>query len=207
MSAEQEFATEIAEDYVRKGWEVRNSEEALASAGFLPDLLLRRGDEYLVVQIKRLGTAPEPKISDLRKLVEKQPNWRLEVKLLPLSEEHPMRVIAVTETPKRLALIHTLFGEHRHSEAVLIAWVVIEASLRKMLAGGTGERPATIPDMLRTAYEAERISDPELRQLQRAQVLRNAVVHGYAADIAETEAQSILSLARSLAMRTEQTVH
>ena len=61
MSAEQEFATEIAEDYVRKGWEVRNSEEALASAGFRPDLLLRRGDEYLVVQIRRLGTLPNRK--------------------------------------------------------------------------------------------------------------------------------------------------
>ncbi len=207
MSAEQEFATEIAEDYVHKGWEVRNSEEALASVGFSPDLLLRRGDEYLVVEIKRLGSAPEPKISDLRKLVEKQPNWRLEVKLLPLSKEHPMRIIAETETPKRLALIHALFGEHRYSEAVLIAWVVIEASLRKMLAEGASERPAAIPDMLRTAYEAERISDPELRQLQRALALRNVIVHGYTADIAENEAQCIVSLARSLAMRTEQTMH
>ena len=72
MSAEQEFAAEIAEDYVRKGWEVRSEEEALASVGFRPDLLLRRGDEYLVVEIERLGSAPNPKISELRKLVEER---------------------------------------------------------------------------------------------------------------------------------------
>ncbi len=198
MSAEQDFATEIAE--------VRNSEEALASVGFRPDLLLRRGDEYLVVEIKRLGAAPEP-IADLRKLVEKQPNWRLEVKLLPLSKEHPMHEIAETETPKRLSLIHALFGEHRYSEAVLIAWVVIEASLRKMLAAANDERPAAIPDMLRTAYEAERISGAELRQLQRALTLRNVIVHGYAADVDETEARSIVALASVLARRTEETMH
>lgn len=207
MSAEKEFATEIAEEYVRKGWEVRNSEEALASVGFSPDLLLRRGDEYLVVEIKRVGSAPEPKISDLRKLVEKQPNWRLEVKLLPLIKEHPMRVIAETETPERLALIHALFGEHRYSEAVLIAWVVIEASLRKMLAEANRERPAAISDMLRIAYEAERISDAELRQLQRAMALRNVIVHGYAADIDETEVGSIVALARDLSGRTAETMH
>jgi hypothetical protein len=207
MSAEQEFAAEIAEDYVRKGWEVRNSEEALASVGFRPNLLLRRGEEYLVVEIKRLGSTPEPKISELRKLVERQPNWHLEVKLLPLNKEHPMQVIAETETPNRLRLIQGLFEERRYSEAVLLAWVVIETSLRKMLARSANGEAAAIPDILRMAYEADFLSDPELRQLHRALTLRNVIVHGYAADIRESEVQPIMMLARALASRTGQTVH
>jgi hypothetical protein len=42
MRPEEEFAAELAESYVRKGWEVERPEEASSFLRFQSDLLLRR---------------------------------------------------------------------------------------------------------------------------------------------------------------------
>ena len=57
MKNEQSFAEEIADSYVRMGWEVEDPEEALPLLRFRPDILLRRGDQHLVIEIKKPGVA------------------------------------------------------------------------------------------------------------------------------------------------------
>jgi uncharacterized protein YutE (UPF0331/DUF86 family) len=206
MRPEDEFAAELAESYVRKGWEVERPEEASSFLRFLPDLLLRRGDQYLVIEIKRPGVASEPSIAAMRKIVEERPNWRLEVKLLPPGKEHASYKIAEMEIASRLALANTLIEADRYSDAFIMVWIVIEAALRRIcLADEEAQRPKPMPDLFRITYEAGLISDRELRELQRGLELRNRVVHGYSIDISEVDARSFLSLARVLTERSEKT--
>jgi uncharacterized protein YutE (UPF0331/DUF86 family) len=206
MRPEEEFAAELAESYVRKGWEVERPEEASSFLQFQPDLLLRCGDRYLVIEIKRPGVASEPSIAAMRKIVEERPNWRLEVKLLPPRKEQTSYKIAEMEAASRLDLSNTLIEADRYSDAFVMVWIVIEAALRRIcLADDEDQRPKPIPDLFRSAYEAGVISDPELRELQRGLELRNRVVHGYSIDIAEVDVRSFLSLARVLTERAEKT--
>jgi len=201
---EQDFQAEIADLYVRKGWEVEDAEQASAFLPFRPDLVLRRGDEHLVVEIMRPGFPAEHTIPQMRKLVEVLPNWRLVVKLMPPERELPEYRIASSETPGRLELAESLVQARRYADALLICWVIIEANLRRLCAESIGAKPdTTIPDLLRIAYEEDVISDPELRQLQRGLQLRNRIVHGYEVGIADDDARSFLSLARALTDRAE----
>ena len=202
MKNEQSFAEEIADSYVRMGWEVEDPEEALPLLRFRPDILLRRGDQHLVIEIKKPGVASERSISEMRKIVEAQPNWRLEVKLLPPRREHPTYRSADAEAWDRLELANELVDAGRYSDAFLLIWVVIEASLHRLSSSSDEEqRPRAISELFRSAYEAGGISDPELRQLQRGLELRNQTVHGYAPQFADGDARLFLSLARALTER------
>ena len=122
-----------------------------------------------------MRTGPsERSISEMRKIVEAQPNWRLEVKLLPPRREHPTYRSADAEAWDRLELANELVEAGRYSDAFLLIWVVIEASLHRLSSSSDEEqRPRAISELFRSAYEAGGISDPELRQLQRGLELRN----------------------------------
>ena len=208
MTVEQEFADEVAGDYIRNGWHVENPRQALPWIDFEPDLLLRRGDEYIVVEIKRPGMATERSIAQVRRAVERQPNWRLEVKLLPPHREIARHELATDEIPSRLALAQDLIGTGHPTSAVIMAWLVIETSLRRLFPNAAANgRPALIPELFRKAFEAERITDAELRQLQRGLELRNQVVHGFSVRLEDAEAKSVVALACTLADRVETTTH
>jgi hypothetical protein len=202
MRMEQNLVEDLVGEYIQEGWRIENPEQALPLIHFQPDLLLRRGEKFLVVEVKRPGMSADRPVAELRKAVERQPNWRLEVKLLSPHKELATRELALAETPGRLALAEDLLRSGNYADAVMMAWLAIETSLRMTLSTGNGKTdPTSVPELFRTAFEAEKISDLELHQLQRGFALRNGIVHGFAVSIDAADARSIVDLARSLADR------
>lgn len=91
LVAEKRLIQELAREYQDKGYEVAVEPEAkqlpAALADFRPDLLVRRGEDVIVVEVKGRGSLGDPKLQELAKTVREQPGWRFELVLLkPKSE-------------------------------------------------------------------------------------------------------------------------
>ena len=85
MTTEQEFTDTLVQEYSRAGWQVENSAIAAEELNFRPDIVLKRGDEILVIEVKRAGFVDKRAISRIKRKVEEKPNWHFELKLIPPS--------------------------------------------------------------------------------------------------------------------------
>lgn len=77
------LARKTAEEYRSNGYEVQL--EALLDffSNFQADLLVRKGDEVKVIEVKlRPSLAADPRISELAQLIESKPGWSFELVLV-----------------------------------------------------------------------------------------------------------------------------
>ena len=84
ISLERQRARVIAEEYRRRGYEVveEPSQEQLPDflSGYHPDLLIRKGDEAIVVEVKsRTSLAKETQVRELARLLRTKPGWNFEL--------------------------------------------------------------------------------------------------------------------------------
>ena len=136
-------ARAIAEEYRSKGYEVieEPAQEQLPDflSGYHPDLLIRKGDEARVVEVKsRAALAKEPQIRDLARLLHTKPNWNFELVILGEKEQmrtpegaHPFDredILSGIQAPERL--LELGFSE----AALLLAWSSSEATMRLLTA-------------------------------------------------------------------------
>lgn len=204
MTRELGSPDDLIADYVRSGWNVVDPQKRRADIDFLPDYLLRKGDDYLVVEVKQPGRKSDRSVAEMRRIVENQPHWHFAVKLRPGQSLVPRNDLAEENVHPRLTIAEQLLASGHRDEAILIAWVAIETSLRRLVSD-TSDVPTdlSLPALLRSAYEAEAISDPELRQIDRARSLRNQIVHGFRAQVLPNDAEGILSLTKALSERVD----
>jgi REase_AHJR-like len=87
MTIEQEFTDTLVEEYSRAGWQVEDPAIAAEQLDFRPDLVLKRGNETLVIEVIRAGFVSERAVSRIKRKVEEKPNWHFELKLIPPSRE------------------------------------------------------------------------------------------------------------------------
>ncbi|GJD98669.1 MULTISPECIES: hypothetical protein [Methylobacterium] len=200
MSLEQIAVREVIEDYLDQGWQVGDPRAAQDVVGFLPDVVLRKGDRHLVIEVGQVGGLPRRSVSALRRAVEQHPDWRFEVKLVPSDAPAATDRVAVEEIRDRLDLADRLIADGHGDDALLLAWVAVEANLRRMLADDRDSAPGTL---LRRAYDEDRISDRELRHLTDWRGLTNRIVHGFRTDTDAAKASALLGLARDLSDRAE----
>jgi len=186
---ERQRARVLAEEYRRKGYEVveEPSQEQLPDflAGYHPDLLIRKGDEAIVVEVKsRTSLAQETQVRELARLLRTKPGWNFE--LIVVGEEerwrapegaHPfdrddiLRGLAAAEQ-----LLHTGFAD----AALLLAWSASEATVRLLT-----EEEAIMLERLAPLYILKQaamhgvVSREEYHFLTKAMEYRNAFVHGF----------------------------
>ena len=91
-SRERQRARIIAEEYRSKGYEVieQPSPEQLPEflAGYQPDVLVQRGDEAIIVEVKsRSSLAKDSRITEMARLVQREPHWNFELVLVGEEEQ------------------------------------------------------------------------------------------------------------------------
>src|SRR3954470_2751922 len=84
LALEKQRAHDVAEEYRGKGYKVieEPSPHDLPNflSGYHPDLLVRRGDEAVVVEVKaRSSLVKDPQIRDLARLLRAKPGWNFEL--------------------------------------------------------------------------------------------------------------------------------
>lgn len=205
MSIEHEFIDKLVEDYEREGWRVEDSTSAAKQLDFQPDLVLKRGEEVLVVEVKRTGFVSDRAISRMRSKVEEMPNWRFDLKLIPPSREFRAQRPVGKDIIRRIGVAQRLLAEGFASESFILTWTVVEAILRNLVEPSGDNLPEAPVQLICRAYEAEAITDAELRSIQRSYEIRNRLVHGFAVPDVESNAHQLLPIAEVLAKRAEGT--
>ncbi len=189
ISLERQRAREIAEEYRRRGYKVieEPSQEQLPDflSGYHPDLLIRKGDEAIVVEVKsRASLAKETQVRELARLLRTQPAWNFE--LVVVGEEDQLRTPEGARPFDREDILQGLEAaekllEARFSDAaLLLAWSAAEATVRLLAAEEDIVLERLTPlYILKQAAMHGVISREEYHSLTKAMEYRNALVHGF----------------------------
>ena len=185
-SSEYLLAQKTAEEYRSRGYEVLLE----APLDFLPgrraDLLVRKGDEVKVIEVKsRPSLAADPKISDLARSIESKPGWTFE--LLLVSEPEKLDSPEGARSFESENIVHRFEEAEKALEAglpeaaFLLAWAAHEAAIREVIAAqGIMNSRITGPGyVLDQAIFHGVISRDEYKTLKEMLKYRNAIVHGF----------------------------
>lgn len=180
---------QVAKEYRRKGYDVvvqpKPTQLPRTFARLAPDILARRGDEVVVVEVKsKESLRKAPLASELAKAVQAQPGWRFE--LVIANPEHQIvmpggaEAWQEQEVRQRLQEAQGLFDAGHQEVALVLGWSAAEAAMRlAMLREGMPlDRSDAAYLMKQLAFEAV-LSRDEYNVLWRAMEMRNAVAHGH----------------------------
>jgi hypothetical protein len=188
-SLERQRARVLAEEYRRKGYEVveEPSQEQLPDflSGYRPDLLIRKGDEAIVVEVKsRTSLAQETQVRELARLLRTKPGWNFE--LIVVGEEERLRAPEGAHPFDRDDILRGLEAAEKLLQAgfadaaLLLAWSASEATVRLLT-----EEEALVLERLAPLYILKQavmhgvVSREEYHFLTKVLEYRNALVHGF----------------------------
>ncbi|PHM11134.1 hypothetical protein [Nostoc sp. 'Peltigera malacea cyanobiont' DB3992] len=187
---ERERLLKLADEYREKGYEVffhPNSEELPDFLNkYRPDMIVRRGEENVVIEVKSRSSLNSSSNQDLRNLaqaVEKHPDWRFE--LVMTNPEDIMYSLKAEgslqehEIESQLQVARQLTTQHPES-AILYSWSLVEATLRLIAQKEELSLERFDPHYLVKQLATEGvISKSEYQLLMNALLLRNSIAHGF----------------------------
>jgi hypothetical protein len=188
-ASERQRAQAIAEEYRGRGYEVieEPSPAQLPEflSGYRPDLLVRKGDEAIVVEVKsRSSLANNPQIRDLAELLQTKPHWNLELVVVGegerMSAPKGARPFARDDILRGIEEVERLFKSGFSEAAFLLAWSGSEATVRLLI-----EEEGIVLDRLDPLYVMKQavmngvITRDDYNFLTNVIKYRNAFVHGF----------------------------
>ncbi|MDQ3934330.1 MAG: hypothetical protein M3340_06825 [Actinomycetota bacterium] len=176
---------EVADRYRAKGYEVvlePGPERLPAFLGnYRPDLLATRGSENVVVEVKtRDALEQEVGLSEVARLLEAHPGWRMDIVSLPRREGTRTDLMDPATLTTLINEAKELSRNGLGHPAVLLSWTVLEGALRHALADADpADRPLTSLSLLKTALSLGHLDQREFNVLSDLAHLRNRVAHGF----------------------------
>jgi len=187
---ERERLLKLAEEYRNKGYEVSFHPNPEDLPDFLrnyrPDMIVRRGDEAVIIEVKSrssLNSSSTQYLRNLAQVVEKHPGWRFELVMTnPEDAAYSPKAEGSLQQPEietRLQVARQLATQHPES-AILYSWSLVEATLRLVAEyeGLSLQRFDPLYLVKQLVTEGV-ISRPEYQLLMNALSLRNAIAHGF----------------------------
>ncbi len=178
-----------AEEYRSKGYEVLSDAPIDFLPGFIADLLVRKGDEVRVIEVKsRSSLAADPKLSELARLIDSKPEWRFELLLVAepekLDSPEGARAFESRRILQRVEEAEKSLQAGSPEAAFLLAWSASEAAIRELLSAQGVSKPSITPPrfVLDQATFHGIISREESDKLSHMLKYRNAIVHGFGTD-------------------------
>lgn len=178
-----------ADEYRSKGYEVIFEAPLDFFPGFRADLLVRKGDQVRVIEVKsRPSLAANPKIRELAQLIDSKPGWSFELLLVAeperLDSPEGARAFEGRMILQRIAQAEKSLEEGSPEAAFLLAWSAFEAAIRELLAAhGVSNTRITSPGfVLDQARFRGLISSDEYEKVSDMLKHRNAIAHGFGAD-------------------------
>jgi hypothetical protein len=176
---------ELAQEYRDQGYEVLVEPETPELpgplAGFRPDLVVRRGDEVVVVEVKFRESLGDPRLRELSEAVRRQPGWRFDLVLLRPEPGPPgTKEWTATDVSNHLSQVEALLGFGHQEAALLLAWSAAEATLRLLAKKeGLALQREDAPYLLKLLTSRAVLTREQHDLLQEVLQLRNAVAHGH----------------------------
>lgn len=186
--AESRVAQQVAEEYRGKGYDVvlEPGPDQLPSvlAQYRPDIVARKGDETIVIEVKsRHSLRRPPQVEALAKAVRELPGWRLELIVARPDVAFPLPELTEPwgeeQVSDALDEAGQLLRTNHPAAALLLAWAATEAALRLLAAkeGMIIER-AEANALLNHLTTGGVLTRQRFKALRNALEVRNAVAHG-----------------------------
>ena len=189
MNAVRLLVLETAKEYRDNGYDVSIEAPLEFLPGFYADLIVRKGDEAKVIEVKaRSSLEADLKIRELAEIIESKPGWTFELIMVgePENRDAPAGALAL-ETERILQRVEQAekvldFG--LPEAAFTLAWSACEATLRALVA----DEGVSKPDITSATYIINQarylgiISRDDYLNLTDLQKYRNAIVHGFTHD-------------------------
>jgi len=154
----------VADQYSQEGYAVVLHPEANRlppfAADFGVDILASRGDECVLVRVKRdrQDFEADPKVPLQAEITNAQPGWRYD--LVILMETDPLRRMvrearepSDEEIAEALAAVDRMIGAGQLQAAFVFGWATLEAVMRRVARDSEMSRPRSMPvELLRTFY-------------------------------------------------------
>ncbi len=209
-AAEYQLARETAEEYRRQGYDVSVDTPLDFLPGFLADLVVRKGDQVKVIEVKRRASlAAKAQLDVLTRAIDSRPGWSFELLLVaePEKIEPPegARPFEHARVLERLDEAENLLSAGHAEPAFLLAWSACEAALRLLTAGQdiSAEGINTTAHTLEQAAFLGVISRDDYDELTALQKHRNAIVHGFSdEEFSEEPVRSLVEVVRALVIST-----
>ena len=187
--AEYLLTRKTAEEYRSQGYDVVLEAPLEFLPGFSADLLVRKGDDVKVIEVKsRSSLAADPKISELARLIDSKRGWSFELVLVSepekLDSPEGARSFEAEMILQRLDDAEKSLKASLPEAAFLLAWSASEAVIRELLtAQGVSNTDITSPGYVldQGVYHGV-ISRDDYDALTRMRRYRNAIVHGFGMD-------------------------
>lgn len=189
ISLEKQRARAVAEDYRSRSFEVIEEPSPDQLPDFLsayrPDLLIRKGDVAIVVEVKtRASLAADPQVRDLAQLLQKHPGWSFELVVVGEQEKldtpETARPFDRVDIQKSMQTAGELLDSGFAEAGFVLAWSGLEATVRLLTEEeGISLDRFTPLYILKQAVTNGVISRDDYNLLMSALKYRNAVVHGF----------------------------
>ncbi len=204
-ATEADVTQRLVSQLSAEGYEVLVQPTRLATPEFLgdyrPDLIARRGDKNLIIEIKRRASAVSQKWEEIAKRVENYPNWEFRIIWIDPSTYAVADSLPVEESEnirKRLTELQDLIGRENTETALLLAWGVFEAAARALLPREFAR--AQTPGRILEVLAADGYLTPtEADDLRRLSFKRNEFIHGkLGTQVSQSELTGMISSIESL---------
>ncbi len=184
LAAAARRVEELAREYRDRGYQVLVEPESgqlpELLSGFRPDLVARKADDLVVVEVKARESLPDQRLQELAEVVRGQPGWRFELVLLKPEPGPPgTRAWNAEDVADSLRQAEAILNSGFPDAALLLAWSAVEATLR--LLAEKERLPLERDDavyLLRLLVTRAVITREEYGRLWDVLELRNAVAHG-----------------------------
>ena len=180
------LAHKTAEEYRSKGYEVSLEAPLDFFPGFQADLLVRKGDEAKVIEVKsRSSLAANPRISQLARIINSKPGWSFELLLVgepeKLDSPEGAHSLEGEDILRRIGEAEKTLEAGLPEAAFLLAWSAYEAATRELIAaqGVLDIGITTSRHVLDQAIYNGVISRDEYNNLTEMLKYRNAIAHGF----------------------------
>ena len=188
-SLEKQHARDIAEEYRSQGYEVIEGPLPGQLPDFLfgyhPDLLIRKGDEATIVEVKsRTSLARNPQIQDLARILQPKPHWNFELVIVEERDQfHTLegaQALGRDDIQQGIDKAGKLLELGFSEAALLLAWSILEATLRFLSAEeGIALNRLDSFYILKQAAMNGIISRNDYNFLTNVMKYRNALAHGF----------------------------
>ena len=170
---------------------------------YRPDFVALRDFEKVAVEVKRRADlAASPFLTRLAEQFRQVPGWRLDVALIeePKAQAEPqLSFLSSADISFRFDTAQRAGEENKdYGAAVLLFWTIIEAALLAQLRDRNEERVLPPKRLAKTAYSFGVVDDARLPVLEWLANIRNDVVHGRQANLAEDDYSRAKTLTRQI---------
>jgi hypothetical protein len=203
---EQEFTRRLEEEFREEGFHPLDPAQLREELppGYIPDLILRRGDEVLVVEIKSQEEHRSlEQVRVLKRMVESKPNWKFRLYVVPQPEAAANLKDNLEDLKKIITRAKQLDRSGEYEAASVMLWVAVEVALRTLLTHRQSRPNLGVSglSMARSLLSLGELSENELELIEQGWRRRNLGVHGFRLTPRGPLTPELVALAESLAER------